>query len=110
MANTSVIHDTAASQPIDKPIPAGVPGHLTNNYFWADGKNCGNFITWNILHLPSAVAKALAVAGVGRVTARFGGDPTEAEAQPSIIVCVDGDEGRVRNVLILLPLAFYLSS
>ena len=35
----------AASQPIDKQIPAGVPGHLTNNYFRADGQNCGNFIT-----------------------------------------------------------------
>ncbi|GMY24316.1 protein SPIRAL1-like 2 [Fagus crenata] len=26
-----------ASQPIDKQIPTGVPGHLTNNYFRADG-------------------------------------------------------------------------
>ena len=42
----------------------------------------------------SAVAKVLAVAGVGRVTAPFGRDPTEAEAQPSIVVCVDGYEGR----------------
>lgn len=35
----------AASPPIDKEIPAGVPGHLTNNYFRAEGQNCGNFIT-----------------------------------------------------------------
>lgn len=35
----------AASQPIEKQIPAGVQGHLTNNYFRADGQNCGNFIT-----------------------------------------------------------------
>jgi SPIRAL1-like protein len=35
----------AASPPIDKETPAGVPGHLTNNYFRAEGQNCGNFIT-----------------------------------------------------------------
>ena len=44
--------------------------------------------------LASAASKALAVARVGRVTAPFGRDPTEAEAQPSIVVCVDGYEGR----------------
>ena len=44
---------------------------------------------------PALAAKiALAVVGVGRVTASFGRDPTEAEAQPSIVVCVDGYEGR----------------
>ena len=42
---TAAAAAAAASQPIDKPIPAGVPGHLTNNYFRADGQNCGNFIT-----------------------------------------------------------------
>ena len=42
---TTAAAAAAASQPIDKPIPAGVPGHLTNNYFRADGQNCGNFIT-----------------------------------------------------------------
>nr|GMD34082.1 protein SPIRAL1-like 1 [Ipomoea batatas] len=26
-------------------IPAGVPGSKTNNYFRADGQNCGNFLT-----------------------------------------------------------------
>ena len=67
-------------------------------------------VKWNILHLPSTAAKALAIARVGRVTAPFGGDPTEAEAQPSIIVYVDGDKGRVCNMLILLPLALCLSS
>jgi SPIRAL1-like protein len=35
----------AASKPIDKQIPAGVPGRLTNNYFRADGQNYGNFVT-----------------------------------------------------------------
>lgn len=25
--------------------PAGNPGNVTNNYFRADGQNCGNFIT-----------------------------------------------------------------
>ncbi|KDP27263.1 hypothetical protein JCGZ_19962 [Jatropha curcas] len=33
------------SQPIDKQIPAGIHGNLTNNYYRADGQNCGNFIT-----------------------------------------------------------------
>nr|XP_023876492.1 protein SPIRAL1-like 2 [Quercus suber]POE81140.1 protein spiral1-like 1 [Quercus suber] len=35
----------AASQPIEKHIRADVPAYLTNNYFRADGQNCGNFIT-----------------------------------------------------------------
>lgn len=28
-----------------KQIPAGVPGNNANNYFRADGQNCGNFLT-----------------------------------------------------------------
>lgn len=35
----------SASPPIDKQTPAGIHGNLTNNYFRADGQNCGNFIT-----------------------------------------------------------------
>ncbi|XP_022739332.1 protein SPIRAL1-like 3 [Durio zibethinus] len=36
----------ASSSPaVDKQIPAGIHGNLTNNYFRADGQNCGNFIT-----------------------------------------------------------------
>ncbi|XVE86194.1 hypothetical protein DITRI_Ditri18aG0016400 [Diplodiscus trichospermus] len=35
----------ASSPPIDKQIPAGIHGNLTNNYLRADGQNCGNFIT-----------------------------------------------------------------
>lgn len=36
----------ASTQPkIDKQIPAGIHGSPTNNYFRADGQNCGNFIT-----------------------------------------------------------------
>lgn len=36
----------AASTPKnDKEIPAGIHGNQTNNYFRADGQNCGNFIT-----------------------------------------------------------------
>ncbi|KAJ8775136.1 hypothetical protein K2173_020140 [Erythroxylum novogranatense] len=34
-----------SSQPIDKQIPAGIPGNVKNNYHRADGQNCGNFIT-----------------------------------------------------------------
>ncbi|CAK9326399.1 unnamed protein product [Citrullus colocynthis] len=33
------------SRSTGKQIAAGVPGHLTNNYYRADGQNCGNFIT-----------------------------------------------------------------
>lgn len=38
---------TAAAQPADatKQIPAGIQGNLANNYYRADGQNCGNFIT-----------------------------------------------------------------
>ena len=92
----------------------------TNNLVEPRGKCISNLdleedhgfsvVKWNILHLPLVAVKALAVVGVGKVTAPFGGDPTKAEAQPSIVVCVDGDEGRELNVLILLPLAFCLNS
>ncbi|KAK1556769.1 hypothetical protein Q3G72_011861 [Acer saccharum] len=32
-----------ASPPVDPNKPAGVPGNNANNYFRADGQNCGNF-------------------------------------------------------------------
>ncbi|CAK7335355.1 unnamed protein product [Dovyalis caffra] len=35
----------AASPPIDKQTSAGIHGNLKNNYYRADGQNCGNFIT-----------------------------------------------------------------
>ena len=38
--------------------------------------------------------KPLAVAGVGWITDKNGRDPMETKAQPSIVVCVDGDEER----------------
>ena len=69
-----------------------------------------SMVKWNILYLPLAAAKALAVARVKRVTAPFGGDSMEVEAQPSIVIYVDGDEGKVRNVLILLLHALCLNS
>ncbi|XP_077222673.1 protein SPIRAL1-like 3 [Tasmannia lanceolata] len=36
-----------ASPPVDnsKQIPAGIHGNPANNYFRAEGQNCGNFIT-----------------------------------------------------------------
>ncbi|MED6212385.1 hypothetical protein PIB30_082737 [Stylosanthes scabra] len=34
-----------SSPPIEKQIPAGIPGTLTNNYHRAEGQNCGNFLT-----------------------------------------------------------------
>lgn len=37
--------NAVASKPIDKDIPAGIPGNQTNNYFRAEGQNCGNFLT-----------------------------------------------------------------
>ncbi|KAJ9679855.1 hypothetical protein PVL29_021690 [Vitis rotundifolia] len=38
---------TTPAQPADvtKQIPAGIHGNLANNYYRADGQNCGNFIT-----------------------------------------------------------------
>nr|GMD39011.1 protein SPIRAL1-like 1 [Ipomoea batatas]GMD39109.1 protein SPIRAL1-like 1 [Ipomoea batatas] len=43
----SVAPAPAPAPPADatKQIPAGVPGSKTNNYFRADGQNCGNFLT-----------------------------------------------------------------
>ncbi|KAH9676800.1 SPR1 [Citrus sinensis] len=36
----------ASTATVDKlQIPAGIPGNRTNNYYRADGQNCGNFIT-----------------------------------------------------------------
>ncbi|XP_065879336.1 protein SPIRAL1-like 3 [Euphorbia lathyris] len=35
----------AAPANINKETPAGVPAATTNNYFRAEGQNCGNFIT-----------------------------------------------------------------
>lgn len=38
---------TPAASPVEatKQTPAGVPANTTNNYFRADGQNCGNFLT-----------------------------------------------------------------
>ncbi|XP_021809986.1 protein SPIRAL1-like 3 isoform X2 [Prunus avium] len=38
---------TAPTTPaeVNKQTPAGVPGNTSNNYFRADGQNCGNFLT-----------------------------------------------------------------
>ncbi|KAL3346656.1 hypothetical protein AABB24_025214 [Solanum stoloniferum] len=37
----------AVAQPVDntKNVPAGIHSNNTNNYFRADGQNCGNFLT-----------------------------------------------------------------
>lgn len=41
----------ATTSPIDKQIPAGIPGCLKNNYHRADGQNCGNFLTvWTLVN------------------------------------------------------------
>lgn len=44
-ASNSPQTTAVALKPIDKEIPAGIPGNQTNNYFRADGQNCGNFLT-----------------------------------------------------------------
>ncbi|GAB4828662.1 hypothetical protein Ancab_018327 [Ancistrocladus abbreviatus] len=36
---------SSPSQPVDCSNPAGAHGNLSNNYFRANGQNCGNFIT-----------------------------------------------------------------
>ncbi|CAK7352912.1 unnamed protein product [Dovyalis caffra] len=46
-ANSPSPKPTAASPPIDKQTPAGIYENLKNNYYRADGQNCGNFITEN---------------------------------------------------------------
>lgn len=40
---------SSTSQSTGKQTAVGVPGHLTNNYYRADGQNCGNFITVRLL-------------------------------------------------------------
>lgn len=43
------------SEPVDntKMIPAGINSNVSNNYFRADGQNCGNFITVYFYQRPS---------------------------------------------------------
>ncbi|GAV75311.1 hypothetical protein CFOL_v3_18790 [Cephalotus follicularis] len=57
--------------PIDdgKNVPAGIPGNTANNYFRADGQNCGNFIT----DRPSTKIQA-APGGGSSLNYLFGGD------------------------------------
>lgn len=46
--NDNAEANNSASKPaIDSQIPAGIQANPTNNYFRADGQNCGNFITVN---------------------------------------------------------------
>ena len=59
-----------ASSPIDKQIPAGIPGSLKNNYHRADGQNCGNFLT----DRPSTKVHA-APGGGSSLHYLFGGPP-----------------------------------
>ncbi|OMO62950.1 hypothetical protein CCACVL1_22564 [Corchorus capsularis] len=35
----------AAAGDATKQIPAGIPGNKANNYYRAEGQNCGNFLT-----------------------------------------------------------------
>eukprot|EP00268_Persea_americana_P069434 TRINITY_DN9864_c0_g1_i1.p1 TRINITY_DN9864_c0_g1~~TRINITY_DN9864_c0_g1_i1.p1 ORF type:complete len:110 (+),score=27.08 TRINITY_DN9864_c0_g1_i1:153-482(+) len=46
-ADNGPTHKMTAARPIDisKQIPAGIQGNKVNNYFRAEGQNCGNFIT-----------------------------------------------------------------
>ncbi|GAY37102.1 hypothetical protein CUMW_026620 [Citrus unshiu] len=51
-ANTGASQNATTAAPaaappaeVNKQIPAGVPGNNVNNYFRADGQNCGNFLT-----------------------------------------------------------------
>ncbi|KAK8362269.1 hypothetical protein V6Z12_A03G091100 [Gossypium hirsutum] len=40
-----VVKETPPPAVVPKDIPAGIPGNNANNYFRADGQNCGNFLT-----------------------------------------------------------------
>lgn len=46
-ADNGPAHKSAGAPPVDniKQIPAGIHGNQANNYFRAEGQNCGNFIT-----------------------------------------------------------------
>lgn len=46
-ADNGPANKLAAEQPVDniKQTPAGIQGNQANNYFRAEGQNCGNFIT-----------------------------------------------------------------
>ncbi|TKY50173.1 SPIRAL 1 protein [Spatholobus suberectus] len=70
-ANGARTQNTSApSPPIDKQIPAGIPGSLKNNYHRADGQNCGNFLT----DRPSTKVHA-APGGGSSLGYLFGGPP-----------------------------------
>ncbi|QCD92722.1 protein SPIRAL1-like 1 [Vigna unguiculata] len=56
--------------PVEKQIPAGIPGSLKNNYHRADGQNCGNFLT----DRPSTKVHA-APGGGSSLGYLFGGPP-----------------------------------
>ncbi|XP_050225245.1 protein SPIRAL1-like 3 [Mercurialis annua] len=59
----------AASSDATKQIPAGVPAATTNNYFRAEGQNCGNFLT----ERPTTKVHA-APGGGSSLNYLFGGD------------------------------------
>ncbi|TYG76602.1 hypothetical protein ES288_D03G126800v1 [Gossypium darwinii] len=42
-----VVKETPPPAVVPKDIPAGIPGNNANNYFRADGQNCGNFLTYH---------------------------------------------------------------
>lgn len=46
-SNEPASKPAAVAQPVDntKNVPAGIHSSNTNNYFRADGQNCGNFLT-----------------------------------------------------------------
>ncbi|EEF47743.1 protein SPIRAL1-like 1 [Ricinus communis] len=45
VASNAPAQKPASPAEVNKQIPAGVPATATNNYFRADGQNCGNFLT-----------------------------------------------------------------
>lgn len=48
VTNNSPAQNSTPAAPTEeagKQIPAGIQGNTQNNYFRADGQNCGNFIT-----------------------------------------------------------------
>ncbi|KAL1338236.1 hypothetical protein HN51_032917 [Arachis hypogaea] len=64
--------NATVTSPVDKQIPAGIPGNLKNNYHRADGQNCGNFLT----DRPSTKVHA-APGGGSSLNYLFGGPPPE---------------------------------
>ncbi|MBA0707687.1 hypothetical protein Golax_019716 [Gossypium laxum] len=75
-----VVKETPPPAVVPKDIPAGIPGNNANNYFRADGQNCGNFLT----DRPTTKVHA-APGGGSSLDYLFGGNPKPFLEQQGLI-------------------------